>query len=148
MPIFEYQCRECGTKFEKIVSSPSGKVTCKNCASEKSLANCSPESQRRLSTSTIRAHGSTPPKPVRAIARKPRNNSESAGTGGLVIAAGGDSRMQRDHKDRRAVLQRSLEAHSFTANAPKELPPLFGVDRHNQDRGGNGATITTIGSLR
>ena len=35
MPIFEYQCRECGTKFEKIVSSPSGKVTCKNCASEK-----------------------------------------------------------------------------------------------------------------
>lgn len=34
MPIFEYQCRECGAKFEKIVSSSSGQVTCKNCDSD------------------------------------------------------------------------------------------------------------------
>jgi len=35
MPIFEFQCRECGAKFEKIVSSASGKVSCKNCDSTK-----------------------------------------------------------------------------------------------------------------
>jgi len=34
MPIFEFECRECGTRFEKIVSSASSsQVTCKNCAS-------------------------------------------------------------------------------------------------------------------
>jgi putative FmdB family regulatory protein len=35
MPIFEYQCRECGAKFEKIVNSSNGKVTCKKCESQK-----------------------------------------------------------------------------------------------------------------
>jgi putative FmdB family regulatory protein len=33
MPIFEYQCRHCGTKFEKIVSSATATATCKNCGS-------------------------------------------------------------------------------------------------------------------
>lgn len=31
MPIFEYQCSDCGTKFEKIVASSSTAVTCKRC---------------------------------------------------------------------------------------------------------------------
>jgi len=35
MPIFEFQCRDCGSKFEKIVSSDSNQVTCKNCDSHK-----------------------------------------------------------------------------------------------------------------
>jgi putative FmdB family regulatory protein len=35
MPIFEYQCRDCGTKFEKIVSSATNHVTCKKCDSGK-----------------------------------------------------------------------------------------------------------------
>jgi putative FmdB family regulatory protein len=33
MPIFEYQCRDCGAKFEKIVPSPSAAATCKICES-------------------------------------------------------------------------------------------------------------------
>ncbi|HLY60439.1 MAG TPA: zinc ribbon domain-containing protein [Terriglobia bacterium] len=35
MPIFEYQCRECGNKFEKIVASSSTAVACKKCESRK-----------------------------------------------------------------------------------------------------------------
>ena len=35
MPIFEYQCGECGTKFEKIVPSSSTPVTCKKSESKK-----------------------------------------------------------------------------------------------------------------
>ncbi len=33
MPIFEYRCRDCGAKFEKILSSAARAVTCKNCGS-------------------------------------------------------------------------------------------------------------------
>lgn len=31
MPLFEYQCRDCGTKFEKLVTSSAAEVVCKNC---------------------------------------------------------------------------------------------------------------------
>ena len=33
MPIFEYRCRSCGAKFEKIVPSEAAQVTCKRCES-------------------------------------------------------------------------------------------------------------------
>lgn len=33
MPIFEYECRDCGTRFEKLVASSAQKVACENCAS-------------------------------------------------------------------------------------------------------------------
>jgi len=33
MPIFEYECRNCGTKFEKIVASTTVAATCNNCGS-------------------------------------------------------------------------------------------------------------------
>ncbi len=33
MPIFEYKCRECGTKFEKIVAAANSEVLCTNCES-------------------------------------------------------------------------------------------------------------------
>jgi putative FmdB family regulatory protein len=33
MPLFEFRCRECGTRFEKIVGSASAAVTCKKCES-------------------------------------------------------------------------------------------------------------------
>ena len=33
MPIFEYQCRSCGAKFEKVVSSAEAAATCKECGS-------------------------------------------------------------------------------------------------------------------
>lgn len=35
MPIFEYHCRECGTKFERIVSSGKDVASCKQCGSER-----------------------------------------------------------------------------------------------------------------
>jgi putative FmdB family regulatory protein len=33
MPLFEYQCRDCGAKFEKIVTSSGAEVVCKTCNS-------------------------------------------------------------------------------------------------------------------
>jgi putative FmdB family regulatory protein len=33
MPIFEYQCRKCGAKFEKVVSSAENAPTCRECGS-------------------------------------------------------------------------------------------------------------------
>jgi putative FmdB family regulatory protein len=35
MPIFEYRCRECGAKFEKIVQNGSTEITCTRCASKR-----------------------------------------------------------------------------------------------------------------
>jgi putative FmdB family regulatory protein len=35
MPIFEYQCRECGAKFERIVLSGRDATPCKQCGSER-----------------------------------------------------------------------------------------------------------------
>ncbi|MDE3179639.1 MAG: zinc ribbon domain-containing protein [Acidobacteriota bacterium] len=33
MPIFEYQCRDCGTRFEKFLASRDEEITCKTCSS-------------------------------------------------------------------------------------------------------------------
>jgi putative FmdB family regulatory protein len=33
MPIFEYQCRDCGSKFEKISFAAGDEILCKNCSS-------------------------------------------------------------------------------------------------------------------
>jgi putative FmdB family regulatory protein len=33
MPIFEYECRDCGARFEKIVASSTKKTVCKQCSS-------------------------------------------------------------------------------------------------------------------
>ncbi|MGH9325124.1 MAG: FmdB family zinc ribbon protein [Terriglobia bacterium] len=35
MPIFEYECRDCGTKFEKLVISSTETVMCKQCSSRR-----------------------------------------------------------------------------------------------------------------
>ena len=35
MPIFEYKCQDCGTQFEKIVTSSSSNVVCRKCESPK-----------------------------------------------------------------------------------------------------------------
>jgi len=34
MPIFEYECRECGEKFEELVSNPESTVSCPKCGSD------------------------------------------------------------------------------------------------------------------
>jgi len=33
MPLFEYKCRDCGAKFETLVTSSAAEVACKKCAS-------------------------------------------------------------------------------------------------------------------
>jgi len=33
MPIFEYKCRDCGAKFERLVNTSTGQVVCKACTS-------------------------------------------------------------------------------------------------------------------
>jgi len=33
MPLFEYKCRDCGVKFERIVTSSAAEVVCKHCDS-------------------------------------------------------------------------------------------------------------------
>ena len=35
MPIYEYECRKCGGRFEKLVSSSRSSVTCPDCASRR-----------------------------------------------------------------------------------------------------------------
>lgn len=35
MPLFNYECENCGKKFEEFVMSSSEKVSCPNCKSEK-----------------------------------------------------------------------------------------------------------------
>ena len=45
MPIFEYRCRECGAKFEKIQAASATAVTCTQCDS--------PKVERLLSTFAV-----------------------------------------------------------------------------------------------
>jgi putative FmdB family regulatory protein len=45
MPIFEYRCRSCGAKFERIVNSATATTTCKDCGS--------PEVDRLLSVFAV-----------------------------------------------------------------------------------------------
>ena len=35
MPIFEYRCKDCGTKFEKIVFNGRSVVVCQHCSSKR-----------------------------------------------------------------------------------------------------------------
>ena len=35
MPIFEYQCRECGAKFERIVHGGKDAASCRECGSKR-----------------------------------------------------------------------------------------------------------------
>ncbi|MGH9343014.1 MAG: FmdB family zinc ribbon protein [Terriglobia bacterium] len=55
MPIFEYECRDCGTKFEKLVSSGRAKVVCRECASA--------HVEQRLSVFAVSGASSSAPEP-------------------------------------------------------------------------------------
>ncbi|HEX5413916.1 MAG TPA: zinc ribbon domain-containing protein [Terriglobia bacterium] len=55
MPIFEYQCRNCGSRFEKISYASGAEILCKNCSSPKvekllSVFAVSGSSHERLSS--------------------------------------------------------------------------------------------------
>ena len=34
MPLYEYQCRDCGSKFEELISGEAEKIPCPECGSE------------------------------------------------------------------------------------------------------------------
>jgi len=36
MPIYEYKCKDCGSKFEVLVYSGSARIICEKCGSENS----------------------------------------------------------------------------------------------------------------
>jgi len=46
MPIFEYECRACGARFESIVSSAAAQAACQKCGS--------PEVEKLLSVFAVR----------------------------------------------------------------------------------------------
>ena len=46
MPIFEYKCEKCETRFEKLVSGNNTKVLCEKCGSEKVKKQLSPFSAK------------------------------------------------------------------------------------------------------
>ena len=41
MPIYEYLCNECDTRFERIVINKQQEITCPKCASEKATLQLS-----------------------------------------------------------------------------------------------------------
>jgi putative FmdB family regulatory protein len=41
MPIFEYVCDQCDTRFERIVINKQQEITCPNCASKKATIQLS-----------------------------------------------------------------------------------------------------------
>ena len=54
MPIFEYKCRDCGARFEKLAVSAADEVLCRDCASprvEKLLSVFAVAGSLRLETS-------------------------------------------------------------------------------------------------
>jgi putative FmdB family regulatory protein len=54
MPIFEYRCQECGTRFEKLIRRDSDVegLTCPSCGQQRL--------EKELSTFAAHAHGSAP----------------------------------------------------------------------------------------
>jgi putative FmdB family regulatory protein len=54
MPIFEYECRDCGATFERLVTTAAGEVVCRDCASprvDKLLSVFAVAGPSRLATS-------------------------------------------------------------------------------------------------
>ena len=51
MPIYEYKCAQCGTIFEKILTSAEHPVQCRSCGSE--------QVERQISTFAVSSGGST-----------------------------------------------------------------------------------------
>lgn len=49
MPIFEYRCDDCGTKFEKLVRRTGEEVVCPSCGEQ--------HLKQQLSTFAAHAHG-------------------------------------------------------------------------------------------
>jgi putative FmdB family regulatory protein len=44
MPVYEFQCEQCGERFEELVSSAAGDLACPGCGSEETRRLLSPVS--------------------------------------------------------------------------------------------------------
>ncbi len=70
MPLFEYECKTCGTKFEQLIFDRTKKIACKSCKSSKVV---------RLLSSF-------------AVARSESSNSQAAAEPGPCGACGAPQR--------------------------------------------------------
>ena len=43
MPIYEFDCEECGTRFEELVEAGTGSARCRDCGSERTRRAFSPQ---------------------------------------------------------------------------------------------------------
>lgn len=61
MPIYEYECQDCGTRFEKLarLGDDSGKLTCPKCQSEAVVRLISMFGRMGSSGSSFWSSGST-----------------------------------------------------------------------------------------
>ncbi|HEV2498911.1 MAG TPA: zinc ribbon domain-containing protein [Terriglobia bacterium] len=64
MPIFEYECRDCGTKFEKLISSQHAEIVCSQCASS--------HVEQRLSVFAVSGASTSEPEPGPCACGAPR----------------------------------------------------------------------------
>jgi len=55
MPIYEYACEECGTKFEKLLRRASEEVACPQCSGKKLVQQWSTFAARANGVSSDRA---------------------------------------------------------------------------------------------
>jgi putative FmdB family regulatory protein len=56
MPIFEYRCQDCGTKFEKLVRGTTTEVLCPSCGKDRL--------EQELSTFSAHANGGSKSEPM------------------------------------------------------------------------------------
>jgi putative FmdB family regulatory protein len=56
MPIFEYRCQDCGTRFEKLIRGESTEVLCPGCGKERV--------EKQLSTFAAHSGSASTPAPM------------------------------------------------------------------------------------
>jgi putative FmdB family regulatory protein len=45
MPIYEYECEQCGTRFEELVAAGTGSVACRECGSARTRRRWSAQAE-------------------------------------------------------------------------------------------------------
>lgn len=66
MPIFEYTCQDCGSKFEKLIRRESDKASCPSCGTErvtKELSTFAPHANGRPKEAALGPCGNRCPTP-------------------------------------------------------------------------------------
>jgi putative FmdB family regulatory protein len=73
MPIFEYSCEDCGTKFEKLVRRKEDEIECPSCG----------EKHLKQELSTFAAHANGSPKAAPAMPSCPGGMCRNPGMCGM-----------------------------------------------------------------